>query len=133
MNRRNVLICLFLVSILIFSTSCNRKKDEKISIKDVVSIEIYYNGIKEITYEKEKNSKEIQRLINAFNEANNYNNEGDTTNPIVVLIKLKNDSKVEVHGGAQVFQTVVRDNKQSNIQGEGLNDYFEELNKKFSQ
>lgn len=133
MRKKSILILITLCFIIIFANSCKEKKHNEISINEVLTVDIFYNGIKKTTYQNGKDLNEIKKLINAFNEARDYNNDLGTTDPIVIIIILKNNEIVKIFGGAQGFQAVQRGNSQYNIKGDKLKEYFDELKQNYNK
>jgi hypothetical protein len=118
--------------LIISATACSKsKKEVPLLLNEVNSIEIFHGGAKETVYTKDKDSEQIKEFMTAYNEANPADNSLGTTPNSEVIINYANGEKVSVSGGSQNFQTVVKDNKQFNIQGDKLWDYFKQLNERF--
>ncbi|MEK6263444.1 MAG: hypothetical protein N2B06_01460 [Clostridium sp.] len=128
---------LILIAILVFSisaTACSKSKNEVTPLlNDINSIGIYHEGAKEILYTKDKDSEQIKEFMAAYNEAKPGDNSLGTTHNSEVIINYANGEKVSVLGGSQGFQTVLQGDKQFNIEGDKLWDYFKQLNIKFSK
>lgn len=115
--------------LIISATACSKSKNEVPSLlNDINSIEIYCGGAKEIVYTKDKDYEQIKEFMAAYNEAKPGDNSLGTTHNSEVIINYANGEKVSVLGGSQGFQTVLQGDKQFNIEGDKLWDYFKQLN-----
>lgn len=115
---------------MLSATSCSKPKNENSSLLNGInSIEINPKSTKGIVYTKDKDSEQIKEFIIAFNEAKPTDNSLGTTPNSEIVINYANGEKVFVSGGTQGFQTVVNGDKQFNIKGDKLWDYFKQLNK----
>jgi hypothetical protein len=134
LKTKLIIILSTLMILIISTTACSKSNNEVTSLSnDINSIEIYYGGAKEIVYTTEKDSEQIKEFMDAYNEAKPGDNSLGTTPNSEVIINYANDEIISVSGGSQNFQIVVKDNKQFNIEGDKLWDYFKQLNIKFSK
>lgn len=129
-------ILLALTAILVISIiyCCNNSNNQiPVLLNDIYSIEINPYSNNKVIYTKEKNSKEIEEFFIAYKEAKLTDNGLATTHNNSVEIKLYSGDKITVFGGSQGFQTVEANNKQFNIKGDKLWNYFKNLNDKFKE
>ncbi|MGH4118222.1 hypothetical protein [Clostridium sp.] len=132
-TKFNIILSALMI-LIISATACSKSKNEVPSLlNDVNSIEIHHGSGSEIVYTKEKDSEQIKKFMNAYNEAKPGDNSLGTTPNSEIIINYANGEKVSVSGGSQGFQTVIKGDKQFNIQGDKLWDYFKELNIKFNK
>jgi len=125
-----IVILSILMILMLSATSCFKPENEVSSLlNDINSIEINSKSAKGIVYTKEKDPQKIKAFIIAYNEAKPTDNSLGTTPNSEVVINYVNGEKVSVSGGTQGFQTVVKGDKQFNIKGDKLWDYFKQLNK----
>ncbi len=123
------LIITLLVFIMLSITYCFKVNPKRfLTINDVSMVQINPNSINEIVYKKDKNLKEIEEFINAYNKAKLTDNSLGTTHNNMVEIILSNNEKITVFGGTQGFQTVKMKGKQFNIKGNELWNFFKKLN-----
>ena len=116
--------------LMLFATACSKPINQESPLLDEInSIEINHQGMKKTLYTKDKDYEYIKEFIIAFNEAIPADNSLGTTPNSEVIINYTNGEKVYVSGGTQGFQTVVKGDKQFNIKGDKLWDYFKGLNK----
>lgn len=130
---KNKLILTLLTIVILFSAlSCtNPKIDDSPLLNNINSIEINPHSESKIVYEKDNNPEEIMEFITAYNEANPTDDSLGTTHSNTIIINYSNGERVIVLGGTQNFQTVISGEKQFNIQGDKLWDYFKRLHKQF--
>lgn len=95
--------------------------------KQVKQMRVSFLSGGEQVYDIDQDREEIQKLVKAYNQAQYYRNDVDTTHPILVRLYMKNGEEIRVLGGTQGFQTVLRGGKQFNIKGQALNFYFSSL------
>lgn len=128
MKTKSILIVTLMIILMLSIVSCSKSnKEGSLSAKDVVLMEIDVQGSKKIVYEKDKNLKEIQEFINAYNKAKPADNSLGTTHNHIIEITLNNGEKVIVWGGTQGFQSVQMNGQQFNIEGDELWNYFKKL------
>jgi len=136
---KSIGIISIMMILMLSATACSKPKNEVSSLpkneisllNDINSIEINPGNTNKIIYTKDKDSDQIKEFIIAYNEAIPADNSLGTTPNHEVVINYVNGEKVYVSGGTQGFQTVVKGDKQFNIKGDKLWDYFKQLNKKF--
>ncbi|MGE5629435.1 MAG: hypothetical protein ACM3X7_15200 [Solirubrobacterales bacterium] len=129
---KNKFILIFFIIILSISFTACKSTSSNVSepAKDVVSIEIIHGGNSKVIFTKEKNIKEINEFMTAYNDAIQADNDLGTTHNSEVVINYEGGKRVSVFGGTQGFQTVVTMyGKQYNIKGDKLWSYFKKLNK----
>jgi hypothetical protein len=114
-----------ILSLIFFAI--NTKTEVVLSANEVAIMEIDSQSTNKIIYEKDKNSKEIQEFINAYNKAKPTDNSLGTTHNHEIVITLNNGDKITVFGGTQGFQTVQMNGQQFNIKGDKLWNYFKKL------
>ena len=136
MLKIKFIVMLSIMMVLLLSlTSCSKPENEVSSLlKDISSIEINprsTNDTYKIVYTKEKDAEQIKEFIIAYKEAIPTDNSLGTTHNNEVVINYANGEKVFVLGGTQGFQTVMKGDKQFNIKGDKLWDYFKQLNERF--
>jgi len=128
MRIKVTVIISILILLMMLATSCSIAKKESFSLlNDINSIEIYIEGTKNVEYAKDKDFERIEEFIIAYNEAKPTDNSLGTTHNNEVVINYVNGEKTHVLGGTQGFQTVVMGDKQLNIKGDKLWDYFKKL------
>lgn len=133
MKIKNTIFLLLIILLIFPLISCSKSKIEgSVSLKEVSLMEIIHATGKKINYTAEKNQKQIEEFIIAYNEAKPYDNNVGTTPNSEIIISLSNGDKISISGGTQGFQTVQLNGKHLNIKGDKLWDYFKKLNNQFS-
>lgn len=102
---------------------------ESIDVEHVAQLEISTgkNGSVNVIYTREKNLAELERFVAAYNKTTRFRDDVGTTPNIIIYLTLDTGEKIIIAGGTQGFQTVQRNGKQINIQGQELWDYFKKL------
>lgn len=96
-----------------------------IDIGQVSSMEVIVDGgRKKFTYTPAENGDEVKRFVDGYNQATRYRDDAGTTYEVIVNLKMSNGDVISVYGGTQGFQTVGIQGKKSNIQSDGLSEYF---------
>lgn len=128
MKNKSILIVPLVIVLMFSIISCSKSRTEgRLDVNDVTLMEIDAQSSNRLVYEKDKNLKEIEEFVNAYNKAKSADNSIGTTHNHEIVITLNNGDKITVWGGTQGFQTVQMNGQQFNIKGNELWDYFKKL------
>jgi hypothetical protein len=70
---------------------------------------------------------EVGRFVEYYSEARNLADDFGTTPPARIDVTLKSGETLTVWGGGEHYQTVVRSDRQYNIENEGLHQMLQEI------
>jgi len=128
MRSLRIYLILVIIGLLLVPMGCAEKSDV-IDAQDVTSIKLVFLPERgtDRTYVQNEDANEIELFINAYNKAEPYQNDHETTHPVTAYVYLENGKEIIVRGGTQGFQTVTQENSQYNISGSDLNQYFKNL------
>ena len=132
MKSRTFYVVILIILIALLS-SCEDVSKKEISLDEVNSVTVNQNrnGINYVIYTRDSNVGEIEEFLKAYNEAQPYDNKAGIASPYTIVIKLSSGEQISVFGGAQEFQTVQIREKQINVKGEKLRNYFRDIENKY--
>jgi hypothetical protein len=97
---------------------------KQISSARVTQLAIFVPGASTKVMTMQENKDFINNFVAAFNEAEVYRQDVGKAYPVLITLTLKDGSQIEISGGAFDFQTIRINNREFNVRGAKLQNFF---------
>ncbi len=118
------LVALLLAALLATLAGCGDQPE--LSLDDINEVRFGIPGSGEGSW-RPATDAEVERFVTYYSEARDFADDVGTTHPAVVEVTLRSGETLQVWGGGEEFQTVVRGDQQWKIKGAQLHRMMEQI------